>query len=337
MYFRNKKTSTGIALQLVESYRDNEGKPRQKIILSLGNIPIPKHLWKEVANEIDNQLKGILSFLETSKEALKWADLIIAEIQKKGWLPARSIPQLDQPTIVEVDISQISHNTTTELGPELVTLKAWDNLEMSKILHNVGFNPKQIKTIAVSVMNRLLDPCSENALPKWLNTTSFDDLFQCPMRNLSKDQFYRISDKLIKKKDAIEKELRDKEVSFFNLSQTIYLYDVTNTYFEGECSRNPSAKRGNSKEKRTDAPLISMGMVLDPQGFLLRHEVFPGNSHDSPTLIPVIKKLQKKRYVFAKAYNSCRQRNGFTRKFKTTKRQWLRLYSYRKKTFSNSL
>jgi len=294
MYFRNKKTRTGTALQLVESFRDNEGKPKQKIILSLGNIPIPQHLWKEIAKEIENQLKGILTFLEVGEESMKWVDLIMTEIQKKGWSPARLTPQFDESTIVEVDISQISHHTTTELGPELVALKAWDSLDISKILQNIGFNPKQIKNVAISVMNRLLDPCSENALPKWLNTTSFEDLFQCPMRDLSKDLFYRISDKLIKNKERIENELRAKETSFFNLSQTIYLYDVTNTYFEGQCLQNPSAKRGNSKEKRTDAPLLSMGMVLDTQGFLVRHEVFPGNLHDSLTLISMIKKLQKK-------------------------------------------
>ena len=53
MFFRSKITKTGHAIQLVESYRDSEGKPRQKIIISLGSIDFPKELWKPVAEEIE--------------------------------------------------------------------------------------------------------------------------------------------------------------------------------------------------------------------------------------------------------------------------------------------
>ena len=136
-----------------------------------------------------------------------------------------------------------------------------------------------------------LDPCAENSLPDWVKTTSFEDLFGKPLRNGKKDRFYRISDLLYENKERIEKALREREISLFNLEKTILLYDLTNTYFEGNCTRNPKAKRGNSKEKRFDAPLLFVGLLLDSEGFVIRHDVFDGNRHDSTNLFPMIEKL----------------------------------------------
>lgn len=287
MYFRHKKTKTGQALQLVESFRDSEGKPRQRIVLSLGDASLEKHLWGAVAEKIEHHFRGIQTFLPVEEEVKQWADKIICEIEKKGW----QTQKIDRDSIA-VCPEKIQHHTTTTLGPELVALKAWETLGFSKLLTNVGFNEKQKTDAALSIMNRLLDPCSENALPSWVKTTSFEDLIGKPLRDLSEDRFYRIADQLLKNKDEIEKVLNNNERNLFSLDRTILLYDLTNTYFEGKCLRNPKAKRGNSKEKRSDAPLLSVGLVLDREGFVLKHEVFPGNTNDNPTLIPMIQKLQ---------------------------------------------
>jgi transposase len=68
---------------------------------------------------------------------------------------------------------------------------------------------------------------------------------------------------------------------------------LTNSYFEGEASANPKARRSaNSKEKRTDRPVVSVGLVLDGEGFVLTHKVFPGNLHDSRSLVDAVKNLQ---------------------------------------------
>ena len=143
-------------------------------------------------------------------------------------------------------------------------------------------------------MSRLIDPCSENSLPAVVKTTSFEVLFGKYDLSITKDRFYPIADMLYKNKEKIELSLREQETSLFDLDQVVILYDLTNTYFEGQCKRNNKAKRGASKEKRFDAPLISVGLVLDSQGFVIRHDTFDGNSHDSSNLLPMIHKLQSK-------------------------------------------
>ena len=72
------------------------------------------------------------------------------------------------------------------------------------------------------------------------------------------------------------------------------LYDLTNTYFEGQCAQNPKAQFGRSKEKRSDCPLVTLGLVLDGNGFPLSSQVFPGNASEPATLALMLDGLQGK-------------------------------------------
>lgn len=321
MYFRNKQSNTGQVIQLIESYRDSEGRPRQKILLSLGTATFPKEIWKSLAQEIENRLCGILTLIPASDEIQGWADRITHLLQKKEYTPQKNNNHIksNQKEAIEIDPSTVSHHNTTELGPELVVKHVWDQLEISTVLKKCGFSEPQVYTAALSIFNRLLDPCSENALPAWLPTTSFEDLMDLPNKGLKEDRFYRIADKLLENKASIEKHLAEKEKSLFNLKRTVYLYDISNTYFEGDALKNPKAKRSmNSKEKRTDAPLLAFGMVLDLTGFPVFHKTFPGNTHDSTTILEMIEMLdsETKPIHHAKNQGSCRRGAGFLRHFR---------------------
>ena len=288
MFFRSKKTKTGQAIQLVESYRDNEGKPRQRVVLSLGGTNLPKELWHAVADIVEAHFQGVLLMFPPPQEVQDWATKIIREMEKKGWGQKREPPQ----KTISIETHQITHHGTTQLGTELIALKAWETLGFPKLLTQIQLSKKQQIDACLSILNRLIDPCSEHALKEWVKTTSFEDLFSHPLRHLSKDRFYRIADLLLKHKETIEKALNEKEQQLFHLKRSIFLYDLTNTYFEGQSINNTKAKRGRSKEKRYDAPLVSVGLVLDEEGFVLRHEVFSGNTHDSQTLLNMVEKLQ---------------------------------------------
>ena len=91
-------------------------------------------------------------------------------------------------------------------------------------------------------------------------------------------QLYRASDALVKHREAIEAHLFERAMGLFDLQPTVTLYDLTNTYFEGEAGAQPQAKRGHSKEKRSDCPLLTLGLMLDASGFVRRSQVFAGTS-----------------------------------------------------------
>jgi hypothetical protein len=75
------------------------------------------------------------------------------------------------------------------------------------------------------------------------------------------------------------------------LHTTVTLYDLTNTYFEGTAAQNPKAARGRSKEKRTDCPLVTFGMVLDSSGFVRRSKMFAGDVAEGSTPQDMLKGL----------------------------------------------
>ena len=288
MFFKMTKTRTVPVLQLVRSFRDSEGRPRQKVVLSLGNPNLPKNLWKPVAQELQNRLKGIESLFKCSSEIEEWVEWILPQLERKQNQPKKI------KDVISIDPSKITHRHSTDLGPILLAHRAWEALEITSLLTRLGFLTAEIRDVAISVINRLIDPCSENALPEWVKTTSMEDLWGYPFRKLSKDRFYRVADKLLENKIQIESALSEKEEALFSLDRTFYLYDLTNTYLEGSGKRNIKAKRGNSKEKRKDCPLISLGLVLDRQGFVIQHQTFSGNTHDSRTLLSMLEELKSK-------------------------------------------
>ena len=89
-------------------------------------------------------------------------------------------------------------------------------------------------------------------------------------------QMYRASDALMKHRQAIEAHLFTRAMGLFDLQPTVTLFDLTNTFFEGAARRQPKAQRGHSKEKRSDCPLLTLGLVLDGAGFVRRSQVFAG-------------------------------------------------------------
>jgi len=107
------------------------------------------------------------------------------------------------------------------------------------------------------------------------------------------NRFYRISDRLLKNQDYIEENLYQWEKSLFDLENCIFLYDLTNTYFEGICANNPKAEyNGNQKEKRVDCPQVVVELMLYIEGFIRRHHVFDGKITDVKSLEKTLSQLK---------------------------------------------
>ena len=100
----------------------SEGNPRQRILLSLGDIEISKEQQKTIAEEVEKHFKGIQNLFPLEEEIQVLVDRIVREIEKKGW---SSSTKASAEETISVRPEEISHHTTTELGPELVALKVW--------------------------------------------------------------------------------------------------------------------------------------------------------------------------------------------------------------------
>jgi transposase len=301
MFFRCKQSPSGQCLQLLEAYRNAQGQPRHRVVVSLGDATIPEADQPRIARLVEQRLRGQAELQAVSDHArvLGWADTIAKRIEREGrWRPVRTGPSPSASpgagaVIDGVLADQITHTHTTALGPSLVAWHAWQRLGMPALLDTLEFNPAQAQAAAVSVIGRLVDPGSELALVDWLPDSSLPELMQMEIGPAAKDRFYRVSDRLFEERQAIEEHLRQRQGKLFDTDRTLLLYDLTNSYFEGEALGNAKAKRGNSKEKRNDCPQVVLGVVFDRRGFELAHQVFAGNQSDGKSLVRMIEEMDK--------------------------------------------
>jgi len=229
-------------------------------------------------------------------------------VQRQGrWVPARqrklSLDSDKQTTKEKEDkaeiidgvlIDQVNHTQTSPLGPTLLGLRVWEKLGMPELLDGLGFTKAQSDSAAVTVVNRLVDPVTENFLREnWLDRSTLPDLLGEGILRGSEKRFYQVSDKLLSNQEAIESSLRLSQAQHFSLNRTLVLYDLTNTHFEGQCHGNKKARYGKNKQKRHDCPQVVVGMMFDEFGFELGHRTFDGNMSDSKSLVQMVTELQE--------------------------------------------
>ncbi|MCK5538091.1 MAG: hypothetical protein KAI79_14795 [Bacteroidales bacterium] len=263
MFFRDKhsNTSKNPIIQLVENYRIG-AKVRQRIIVSLGSeIVIPKKLRNRVAKSVEEKLLGIQSVWEDS-QITKMSEPIVRKIQTEGkWSSLRNVNNLQknirlEKETAEIYIDDLDHGFTRELGPCLIAHEFWQRLNFNTILQNCGFSKNQLMTAELSVLNRLIAGDNENNILSWIQSAAIGDLLGTEVERFGKDRFYRISDKLLSQKDTIEQELYKSEKRYFGFENTLILYDLTNSYFEGM-----SSFKNEFKEQKNATVVIDKGIA----------------------------------------------------------------------------
>jgi hypothetical protein len=176
MYFRRKTTPSGKVLQLVESYRTEQGLPRQRVIISLGNAQIPDSIRQVVAARVQDHIQGqanLFSCGSDDDEVRYWADYVVRRIAAR---PPATGDVVSEGCVDGVLLDQVQHESVSELGPELVALEAWRCLGFDDCLAHLGFNELQRKTAAATVINRLVASVSDHRLEQWVPQTALPEL-----------------------------------------------------------------------------------------------------------------------------------------------------------------
>ena len=279
------KDRTYTSYLLVESVSTPQG-PRQRTICSLGDLsPGPRQKWLGLANRIEAALQGQVSLEEPDP----LVDDIVSRIRSAG----KSLAQRDG-DVVAVHTDQVSLERAREAGPVHVGHQLWKRLGLGEMLEQIGLSARARLLSEVMVLNRLVAPCSEHAMPEWIEHTALSDILRVDLSELSDTALYRNLDRLHPNRQEIESALAQREKSLFNLDDTYYFYDLTSTYFEGQCKNNPKAQRGYSRDQRPDCKQVVVGLVLDRDGFPKAHEVFEGNRQDRASLEEMLDVLEKR-------------------------------------------
>ena len=289
---KNKKTKTKYSKhQLIESIRTEKG-PRQRIVMELGTLVLPKSQWRRLAALLEARLAGQLSLFEDEAELSQSAD---QAMENYDFLQSKQVEKTmrrDQRELVTIDMNRVETALSRSLGPELVAHSYWERLGFDTILNACGLSLTEQSLAKAVIIARLIAPTSDLATWGWLrHQTSLLELLPVNLSQVGKDAVYEIADKLLIHKSKLETSLRKRETELFPGETTLFLYDLTNTYFEGSCLDNDLAHNGKSKEKRSDCPLVTLAPVVDQRGFPLHSQIYGGNQSEPQTLSDIVKHL----------------------------------------------
>jgi len=257
MYLRTTtkkhKGQTYRYLHIVESvWRD--GRSRQKTILSLGR-----------ADQIDHRrLRQIQSLLATLT----------------GDDPLQRLKGLD--------VGSVRY-----FGQVAVLQRIWQDLGLDKLLTG-WIEERDIRVpvellVRVMVFNRMIAPRSKLALSRWVHRLYLPELSD---RQIPLHHFYRALDYVHREKERIEDALFSRLTDLFSLKLSLVFYDLTSTWFEGDCC--PLAEYGYSRDKRFDKKQIVLGVLTTVEGFPIAHQVWNGKRVDVTTVREMTERLKER-------------------------------------------
>jgi transposase len=293
MYIRKvTKTNKGsdkkyYEYRLVESRRNGD-KVSQHMIMVMKDIRLHREQWRELANAIEALMVGqedLFIDKTVQEESERWFNTYLTATSKHSVL----VKPKDIADYENISIKSILNHNPKSIGAEHIALSMYRELGFDKMFRQLGFNKKQMNDATLSILGRMLEPGSERATAIWSRSqTGLGELLGTDFSKQSHNSLYRISDRIYKNKDYLEHQLRETECDLFNLDESIFLYDLTNTYLEGMSSGIDKAQFGRSKEKRYDCRLLTLGLVIDKQGFPKRTKVMEGSISEPSTLQQMI-------------------------------------------------
>jgi transposase len=291
--------------RLVESYRNTADRVCHRTLLNVGFLD-------DVATvEQLNQIQGRLTQKYAGAvqgnifEDPMDADPLVNQMSGELWVRLVKEKRID---LVEyrarsargssgdwetIDMNSLRHKDVREIGSEWICYQALEQLHLSDFLSNQGWEELEVRLALTHLISRTVYPASELETSRWIKENSaVCEITGYPVENITKDRLYHISLCLYRLKDKLEEYLCVKTNELFDIEDKIILYDLTNTYFEGQMRKSEIARFGRSKEKRTDAKLIVLGLVVNPEGFIKYSSLLEGNVSDASTLEGMINKLR---------------------------------------------
>jgi transposase len=277
--------------RLVESYRNEAGRVCHRTILNIGFI----------SNEYSVEQLNFVSRLLTARYERKQSlftveDAKVVAFVEALWKRIVEEKRLDlethSPASRQVDADSLRHSNVREIGSEWLCHQTFEELGIDRVLTEAGFSEQEVQLAATQIIRRAVYPASELKTASWIKENSaVCELTGYDNNKISKDKLYESALRLYQVKDKLEQHLSHKTNELFDLSDKIVLYDLTNTYFEGQYNDSKIAKYGRSKEKRNDARLVVLALVVNIYGFIKYSCIQEGNMADSANLSQMIDKL----------------------------------------------
>src|SRR5690606_32779322 len=251
MYVKVTQSGERRYVQLVEAYRDANGKPRSRTIATLGRA-------EQVAENLDSVINGLLR------------------------VSGRPGLEDDGPT-VEFDPSR-------SFGDVWALNALWKQLGFDALRLPLRgrrqFDPEQ--WLRVMVFNRLCDPASKLGVLEWLKTTAFPGV---DVEAVTHQQLLRTMDALEAGKDRVEVRLSELLRPLIDDELSVVFYDLTTITVSGRTTGEDDIRAYGRSKDGGIARQVLLGVVQTADGLPIAHEVHAGNTAKGSTLMPMITRL----------------------------------------------
>ena len=263
---------------VVENRRVPDGRTVQRTVLYLGEINDQQQTaWRKTLEVFDEeeQRYTTMSLFPDDRE-----------------IPADALDS------VQVKLSGLELRRPRTYGSCWLACELWHELGLDEFWQKHLPEGRETvsweKVLQLLVVNRLLAPGSEFHIHRhWFDSSAIDELLQTDFAAAEKDRLYRCLDRLLDHKRDLFIWLRQKWADLFKADFEVLLYDLTSTYFEGAMEQNPKARRGYSRDGRSDCLQLVIALVVTPDGFPLAYEVMNGNTSDRATLRGFLKQIEE--------------------------------------------
>ena len=271
MFARIKKSGKYQYLQIVEN-RKVKGKVKQRVIATIGRMD-----RLQAKGQIETLVRSLSRFSEKTLLVLSGKSNVIAHAKK--------------------------------IGPSLIFERLWEELGIKKVIKGLLSNRKfgfdVERAIFLTVLHRLFMSGSDRSCERWKRDYKIDGVEELSLHHLyramgflgerTEDQTASTSFSPRCTKDLIEEGIFLERRDLFSGLDLVF-FDTTSIYFEGS-GGGVMGQRGNSKDHRPDLNQMVVGVLIDNKGKPVCCEMWPGNTADVKTLIPVIDRIRSRFYV----------------------------------------
>jgi hypothetical protein len=271
MYFRVKRTGSYAYLQIVQSFRE-QGRVRQQVLSTLGRLDV-----LQASGQLEGLMRSGLRFCE---------QMAVIDAHAAGQT---------EPVAVQ------------RVGPDLVFSRLWADLQLPAILQRAlesrRFEFPLERAVYLTVLHRLFASGSDRAAERWRQAYRLPGTEALELHHLYRAMAFlgeplkdqpgtRVLHTPRCTKDRIEEQLYEPRRDLFNQIELVF-FDTTSIYFQGEGGQE-LGRHGKSKDHRPDLKQMVVGLVLDVTGWPLCCELWPGNTADANTLLPVVRRLRER-------------------------------------------
>lgn len=297
MYFRSVIRKNPITqkyegyYRLIESYRNENDRICHRTLLTIGFIDYDGEKLSDIQRILNNRLQRKEYLFEENAENIVIANEYWTGLVKTGKVDESPEALLKEKRMIYTDT--IKHKDVKEVGAEWICYQALQQLKIEDFLKRLDWKNEMIQLALTQIVSRAVYPYSELRTSKWIKENSaICEITGYKTEKITKDKLYKSALDLFNIKDSLEQHLSKRTNELFDLEDKIILYDLTNTYFEGVKINSKLAKFGRSKEKRSDAKLIVLALVVNIEGFIKYSNIFEGNKSDSQSLPEIIDQIR---------------------------------------------